>query len=170
MNYTYVDAQSREVLHRGQIKMKILTLASGLIASVLVFSFMLKVPQVHAQTSCHYYASPDGIGNGLSPSTPFQISQFLSVATPGKTLCLLDGTYGPLAIPSSFAGTASQPITIRALNDGRVTFDSGNSGDRTFDIEGSYGILEGVNGANAGDYVMQIRGDHWIIRRVVMWN
>jgi hypothetical protein len=34
-----------------------------------------------------------GTGDGLSQAKPFKISQFWSVADPGKILCLLDGTY-----------------------------------------------------------------------------
>jgi chondroitinase B-like protein len=172
MNYTYVDAQSREVLHCGQMKIKILTLASGLVASVLVLSFMLKVPQVRAQTSCNYYASPNGTGNGLSPSTPFQISKFWSVATPGKTLCLLNGTYTDgnslIQVPPSFAGTASQPITIRALNDGQVLIGGGTA--RPVDLQGSYGILEGINAHGGDNGTIVFRGQYWIARRVVAWN
>jgi hypothetical protein len=148
--------------------MKMLMLTSGLIASVLVLSFTLKVPQVHAQTSCDYYASSNGTGTGISPSTPFQISKFWSVAKPGKTLCLLDGTYSRLVVPPTFVGTAAQPITIRAVNDGQVTFNGG--GNRAGDLEGSYGILEGVNLYNGGDSTLMIRGDHWIVRRVVAWD
>ena len=43
--------------------------------------------------SCDYYASPTGTGNGLSASSPFKVSSFWPVASAGKTLCLLDGTY-----------------------------------------------------------------------------
>ena len=43
MNDTYIDVQRRDAMHCGRMKM--LTLASGLIASVLVFSFLLKVPK-----------------------------------------------------------------------------------------------------------------------------
>ena len=43
--------------------------------------------------TCDYYASPSGTGNGLSSSSPFKISSFWPVASAGKTLCLLDGTY-----------------------------------------------------------------------------
>lgn len=33
-----------------------------------------------------YYASPSGGGNGISPSSPFQIADFWSKAKPGDTL------------------------------------------------------------------------------------
>jgi hypothetical protein len=151
------------------MKMKMLTLASGLMAAVLVVSFVLQVPQVHAQASCHYYASPHGSGNGLSPATPFKFDSFLSTATPGKTLCLLDGTYDPLDVPTNFAGTANNPITIRAINDGKVLF----RGAKPVVLQGSWGVLEGVNveGTQEGDeWVLGIRGDHWLVRRVIVWN
>jgi hypothetical protein len=152
--------------------MKMLTLASGLIALALVFSIILAVPQVYAQTSCDYYASPNGTGNGISPSTPFQISKFWSIATPGKTLCLLDGTYtgenSMIVAPSTFAGTAAQPITIRALNEGKVLIDGGTS--RPVNLQGSYGILEGVNVQGGDNATLATRGDHWFVRRVVVWS
>src|SRR5262249_28327175 len=33
-------------------------------------------------STCNYYASPNGTGDGLSSSTPFQISRFWAVAAP----------------------------------------------------------------------------------------
>jgi hypothetical protein len=174
MSYTHVDIQSLEVIHCGQMKMKMRAIVSGLIASVLVISFILQVPPVHAQTSCNYYASPNGTGNGLSPSTPFQISKFWSVATPGKILCLLDGTYtggnSMITPPSTFAGTAAQPITIRALNDGQVLIDGGTS--RPVSLLGSYGILEGVNitGGDNATATFRYDSNHWTLRRIVIWN
>ncbi len=74
--------------------------------------------------TCNYYASPTGTGNGLSSSTPFQVSKFWPVATAGKTLCLLDGTYtgyeSMILPPKGLNGASGLPITIRALNDGKV--------------------------------------------------
>ena len=52
MNDTYIDVQRRDAMHCGRMKM--LTLASGLIASVLVLAFYSKFPS-HAQISCNYY-------------------------------------------------------------------------------------------------------------------
>ena len=79
--------------HGGQRQVKALSIASGILAFVLSAGFMYLIPPASAQSTCDYYASPNGTGNGLSPSTPFQISKFWSVAAPGKTLCLLDGIY-----------------------------------------------------------------------------
>jgi chondroitinase B-like protein len=173
MNYIYVDAQSRDAMHCGQMKMKMLTLASGLIASVLVLSFMLKVPQVHAQTSCNYYASPSGRGNGLSSSSPFQIANFWSVASPGETLCLLDGTYtdstSMLQVPLSVVGTSGSPITIRALNEGKVLID-GQNGSRPGDIHGSFMVIEGINFTRGDNVTFAIRGSNNIARRIIAYD
>ena len=69
MNDTYIDVQRRDAMHCGRMKM--LTLASGLIASVLVFSFLLKVP-TYAQISCNYYASPNGTVMDALPQHRFK--------------------------------------------------------------------------------------------------
>src|SRR5262249_6248067 len=75
-------------------------------------------------TTCTHYASPDGGGDGISQSSPFQIADFWSVAGPGTTLCLLDGTYqdatNMIVPPVGISGTSTAPITVRALNDGGV--------------------------------------------------
>src|SRR5688572_30442984 len=97
-----------------------------LLIMVLVFVFGSTANSLEAATpqGCDYYASPTGTGNGLSSSTPFRISKFWSVAAPGKTLCLLDGTYtgadSMINPPDNLNGTANAPITVRALNDGKV--------------------------------------------------
>lgn len=127
---------------------------------------------VFAQAPCTYYASPNGGGDGRSPDSPFQIVQFWPVARPGTTLCLLDGTYrgsnSMLRPPSTFAGTASQPITIRALNDGKVLIDGGTS--RPVDLQGSWGVLEGIN-VHGGDNIgVSFRGRNWVGRRIAAWN
>src|SRR5262249_49958033 len=89
------------------------------------------LPFIHSsfsQTSaCNYYASPTWTGNGLTQSSPFEIADFWSVASPGKTLCLLDGVYTGAASmitpPANLNGTSSQKITVKALNDGAVRID-----------------------------------------------
>jgi hypothetical protein len=126
---------------------------------------------------CDYYASPTGGGNGLSESTPFQIGDFWSVAEAGDTLCLLDGKYtgsrSMIIPPSSVNGTAGNPITISALNDGMVELDGEGSYD-PIDLSGNdYLIIEGINAHNAGiRAVVHIHNgaDHNIIRRVCAWD
>jgi hypothetical protein len=138
----------------------------GCLSLACMFTFGMTA---EAQSTCTHYASPNGTGNGLSLSTPFQISKFWSLATPGKTLCLLDGTYSDgnssIVVPETFAGTSSQPITIRALNDGKVTIQ----GAMRVWTRGSWGVLEGINVLATGtsEFVVGFGGDHWTMRRVV---
>src|SRR5262249_52248503 len=78
-------------------------------------------------TPCDYYASPNGGGDGLTSSSPFRIQDFWAKAAPGKTLCLLDGTYqggaSMIVPPVGKSGASGAPITVRALNDGGVFID-----------------------------------------------
>jgi hypothetical protein len=173
LRYSQGEPRCEAAPYCGQRKVKALSIASGILAFVLSSGFIYTVPPARAQSPCHYYASPTGTGNGLSPSTPFQISKFWSVAVAGKTLCLLDGTYtggsSMIQAPSSFAGTASQPITIRALNEGKVLID-GQDSSRPVDLRGSWGILEGVNVRRGDNVNIMMRGTKWIVRRVVTWD
>lgn len=102
-----------------------------------------------------------------------RVADFWAVARPGRTLCLLDGTYrgaqSLITPPASFAGTASQRITIRALHDGNVLIDGGAR--RPVHLQGRFGILDGIN-ASGGDNATLggVKADDWIVRRVIAWN
>ena len=96
-----------------------------------------------------YYASPAGAGDGSSIDSPFRISDFWGYAQPGDTLCLLDGRYtgaeSMITPPPYLAGTPGNPITVRALNDGRVELD-GESACRPIYLNyNDYFVIEGVN-------------------------
>src|SRR5262249_4611635 len=113
-----------------------------------------------AESTCTHYASTNGGGDGLSQFSPFQIADFWSVAGPGTTLCLLDGTYrGPANMiipPAGKSGTSSAPITIRALNDGRVFID-GQFARVPLVIEGqSYWTFQGFDAGNSTGDVISI--------------
>ena len=128
---------------------------------------------VAAHPPCTHYAAQNGTGTGLSTSTPMAVSAFWPLAQPGSVLCLLDGTYrgtpNMIQAPVSFAGTAEQPITIRAMTDGAVLLD-GEDSRRPVDLQGAYGILEGVNITRGDNTNVALRGSHWIVRRVVSWD
>jgi parallel beta-helix repeat protein len=123
--------------------------------------------------SCDYYASPAGAGRGTSASDPFRVRDFWAVAAPGKTLCLLDGTYrgaDSMITPAlDKNGTSSQPIMVKALNDGGVTID-GEFARHPVSVSGDYWILEGFNAKNGSTKVVDIRGNNNIVRRVVAWD
>lgn len=76
---------------------------------------------------CHHYASPWGFRRACSVDKPCAVAQLWDVLNPGDTACLQDGLYtGPhsmLAPPPHVSGTATHPITIRALNAGKAVFN-----------------------------------------------
>jgi len=86
-----------------------------------------------AVPTCTHYASPTGVstnpGTSASPFRPQDFLQNSSRAVPGNVLCLKDGVYrgdAYMIVPgsgSSFNGTSSSPITVRAENDGGVFID-----------------------------------------------
>jgi hypothetical protein len=126
--------------------------------------------------ACNYYASPSGGSNGLSPSSPFTIANFWGVAGAGKTLCLLDGVYtGANSIikpPSGLNGTASNKITIKALNDGKVRIN-GEGVRRPIELlNNDHFVIDGINAHNSSADVIHIGkgADNNIIRRVVAWD
>lgn len=136
------------------------------------------VQQDAAPPVCHYYASPKGTGAGTTPESPFKIQNFWSVASPGKTLCLLDGTYqGPDSMIDAgvdapgLSGTSTAPIVIRALNDGAVTID-GQYARVPIRLESnSWLLIEGIN-AKHGDWGVAIvrNSSNNVFRRVVLWD
>ena len=126
--------------------------------------------------ACDYYASPTGGGNGLTQSSPFQITNFWAVAAPGKTLCLLDGTYtgasSMIAPTMGLSGSNGSPITVKALNDGAVFIDGQNTRAPVVLDNNDWWIIDGLNAANSSGNVVLINtgSNHDTIRRVVAWN
>jgi hypothetical protein len=113
-----------------------------------------------AAPPCDYYASPNGSGDGLTTSTPFSVQAFWAKAAPGKTLCLLDGTYqggsNMIVPPVGMSGTSTARITIRALNDGAVFID-GQFGRHTFLLQAnSWWAFQGFDVGNSSNTVMEI--------------
>ncbi|HZD40804.1 MAG TPA: hypothetical protein VE131_08795, partial [Terriglobales bacterium] len=125
--------------------------------------------------SCTHYASPTGGGTGVSASSPFKIANFWSVAKPGYVLCLLDGKYTGSASminpPKYLSGTASAPITIRAVNDGKVLIDGQATYIPARLAYNDYFILEGFNARNSAETVVTLsHSNHNIVRRVAAWD
>jgi len=144
-------------------------------ATIIGLVLMVNVALANPALGCDYFASPTGTGNGISEASPYTISDFWANASPGKTLCLLDGTYrgsnSMIKPPSLLNGTSSAPITVKALNDGMVTLD-GQGANRTVHlIENDYFVLEGFNAHNSSMSVVTFyKSDHNVIRRVVAWD
>ena len=131
--------------------------------------------EARATGDCDYYASPNGTGNGLLVSSPFKIANFWSKAGPGKTLCLLDGIYkgseSMIDPPDNLSGREGSPISVRALNSGKVRINGENARNPIFLNTNNYFLIEGVNAHNSKGDVVHIRdSEHNIIRKVVAWN
>ena len=127
-------------------------------------------------TACTYYASPTGRGNGLSPTSPFQISKFWSVAKPGMTLCLTDGVYtggnSTIAPPAGLSGTQANPITIKALNDGQVRLNGQGGRIPVRLYNNDWFVIEGINACCSSRSVfnMGTGSDNNVIRRAIGWD
>jgi hypothetical protein len=125
--------------------------------------------------TCDYYASPGGTGTGLSSSSPFKVSSFWKVAAPGKTLCLMDGTYTDSAgmiVPTwGLKGASGIPITIRALNDGKVLI-TGQGIRRPVKLTyNDWFVVEGINACCSNDTVFDLEySNNNVIRRVAGWD
>ena len=148
-----------------------------LFSFALLFSTHILSAQVPtACETCTNYASPTGTGSTCTIGTPCLITTFLNSATlrvPGAVLCLNDGTYTGsssfVTVPTAFAGTESQPICIRALNEGQATISAGPN-SRPVNILGTRGILWGFN-AKGGDNSTLSLGNSssfWQIKRMVI--
>jgi len=146
-----------------------------LLFPILFFFF---VSYLRAET---YYASPTGGGNGRSFDNPFKISAFWSVANPGDTLLLLDGWYtgdkSMIKPPKGLNGAPNNPITVRALNDGKVEIDGQNQNRTVYLTGNNYFVLEGFNAHNAfgtstnhASVIHIFNSNNNIVRRVCAWD
>jgi hypothetical protein len=144
--------------------------------SFLVFAWMMVAQSTSsAASTCTHYASPTGTGIGTSAAQPFKIANFWPLAKPGYTLCLLDGQYrgsdSMINPPQSLSGTASAPITVRALNDGKVTINGEGDYTPVRLYRNNYFVLEGFNARNSKNSVVAIEGSSYnVVRRVAAWD
>lgn len=124
-----------------------------------------------------YYASPSGGGTGLTETSPFKISNFLSKPPqPGDVLDLLDGLYqgaeNMIRPRAGNNGTSLNRITIRAHNDGGVLLDGQFALEPVKLVDNSFWTLEGFNAKNGAGGVIQNRdgSNDNIFRRIVAWD
>ena len=92
---------------------------------------------------------------------------------PGDVLCLADGVYAQSIAPR-INGTASQPITIRAVNDGKATIDGQgvrkplNLGEGTGG--GNWFVVEGLVLRNGTEHVAIVKGSNNVLKRVSAYD
>lgn len=93
----------------------------------------------------------------------------------GDTLRIQDGVYTE-PIQPLVAGLAGAPITIKAVNDGKVIIDGQGQtiplklGDNWPGDNRSYITVEGIVAKNGTEATVRIRGDHMILRRVSAYD
>jgi hypothetical protein len=125
-------------------------------------------PKAEAQAeTCTYYVSTNGSDNQSGTSEAQAWSSFshaIGQLDPGDTLCISDGTYHQTINISSRSGTASGPLTIRALHDNQVILESSGTIVRISDS--NYITIQGITieGGNQGVYV--IGSKHIILKRI----
>ncbi len=131
----------------------------SLIFLVILFSFMLFNNEVLADVPpCSLYASPTDFLRGV-----------INSLRAGDVLCLRDGVYNQaLHITVSGRGEGNR-IIIRALNDGKVIVD-GRGNLQPLIISGNYITIEGIVFENSSRHVVEIDGNHNILRRVSAYN
>jgi len=125
--------------------------------------------------AAEYYASPAGSGNGRSQNSPFRIADFWPVAKPGDTLLLLDGRYtgepSMLNPPEGLKGAPGKPITVKALNDGKVELDGEGRRVPVRLYHNAWFILEGFNAHHSSHTVVGVsQSEHNVVRRVCAWE
>jgi hypothetical protein len=144
------------------------------IVTTLILGYWSGNPSNIFAQACTHYASPSGTGSGTS-SSPFKIASFWSRAKAGSTLCLMDGKYTGSASminpPQNLSGTSSARITIRALNDGKVTINGQGSSVPVRLYYNHYFLLQGFNARSSSRSVVDIsRSNYTIVRRVAAWD
>jgi hypothetical protein len=73
--------------------------------------------------------------------------------------------------PDNMSGTSSAPITVRALNDGKVRINGQGSLYPVQLFNNNYFVIEGINASNSVATVVSISRSHQnIIRRVAAWD
>lgn len=141
------------------------------IVGCALFSFV-SAADARAET---YYISPTGrdTNTGRSTTQPWQTFEraWLNLF-PGDTLILMDGVYQQTLKPTQRNGTPTEPITVRAQNDGKAIID-GEGIRETVKLEhwgagpiGSYYVIEGIVARNSSGAVYQIAFDNNVLRRV----
>jgi hypothetical protein len=77
----------------------------------------IATPTLPASSGTTYYASPSGSGSGTSASSPTTLMNAINKANPGDIVIALPGSYGGITVwPTGKSGTASAPITLKAMN------------------------------------------------------
>jgi hypothetical protein len=158
--------------------LSVVLLALLLMVAIVVVVLLRPTTQT-TPGACTHWAASTGTGTTCTETAPCRVetwTQSADMARPGTTLCMLSGTYrrsqgGAIDPLDTLAGTASQPITVRALHDGQVTIDAEHTGFAVFLQTGNdWWRVEGVNGTNGKEAVFRSRASHVRFVRVIAWH
>ncbi|MBI5034911.1 MAG: DUF1565 domain-containing protein [Chloroflexi bacterium] len=160
---------------------------SKTILFVIVVTFASLFFPRSAQSAQSYYVSPTGLDSNLGTATSNPWKTFAkawTVLQPGDTLYLMDGEYKQVLEPT-ISGTSGNPITIKALNDGKAIINGegvrsavviGKIWDlvvHTRDTTNPYGNyinVEGIVAKNSNMDVYQIYSRNVNLRRCSGYN
>lgn len=117
---------------------------------VLAVLYALVFATVVLRAASTYYVATTGTNTNctaaLNSGTPAQTMTFAwGCLTAGDTLMVANGSYGTASPPEGTSGTAGNPITVQATNDGGVTFTGGLTIQRS-----SYLTFIGMTVTNSG--------------------
>jgi hypothetical protein len=122
-----------------------------------------------------WFVSPSGAGEGRSESDPMSLSGWLANAKAGDTCYMLDGAYrgqaNMIAPLNGVSGTATEPITVAAVNEGMVFID-GQQTDQTVRLSNNnYWRLEGLNIQNSSSHAVELdNSDDCQLSRICAWD
>ena len=119
-----------------------------------------------------YYLSTTGSDTdaGASLTTPWRtFKRAWQTLMPGDTLLVMDGTYTEQIQPNVRNGQPGKPITIRAINDGKVTIDGQGVRKPIVLAEnsaiGNWYVIEGIVARNGTEHVAIVKGSNNVLRR-----
>ena len=130
------------------------------------------LPAFAAQT---FYVAPNGSDSNPGTSAlPFrEVRAALPLLASGDTVLVADGSYLGFDVDSK-TGTATAPVTIRALGTNAailVTTDRGDNRDTIHIIDSAYVVIDGLRSFNANRAGLRVEGGHHItVRNCVFAN
>lgn len=128
-------------------------------------------PTQTSSTGITYYVSTVGSdsNNGKTQVAAFKnFSKALAVVAPGDTILVMDGIYNQRILPIT-SGQSGKPITIKAVNDGKVVID-GNGESIVADITKNWYVLDGLVIRNGKENVLKITGQNNLVKRSTFYN
>lgn len=132
------------------------------------------VPPTPTATPAPPGSTPVAAGCTSTVGPSGNLDAAVNALQPGQVLCLQDGTYYQSIEPRT-NGQPGNPITIRALNDGRAIID-GQGVRRAVELGsnnqawGDWFVIEGLVLRNGAGAVLHVRADNNVFRRISVYD